>query len=256
MDAKIFLAALNFFVDKEPSQRLFASKVGISPSYLNDLLKERRTGELKIRQKIAKALGFKDLHGYADFMAIGERILKGEDPNLKSKVKSQFMAALKYFSDAPGVQLSQGMTFDSEDARRAIVKTLGHDYDGFLRSGQAILDGRDPVEAELEEWRGLTGDVLRERGFITVPFSDNMKLAAGGGGTIPITEDSESSPVVVYGPALGRSSPRHLQAFRVGGDSMEPLIAEGGLVVADTSENDIRKLKDGKIYVLCWDLAD
>ena len=37
---------------------------------------------------------------------------------------------------------------------------------------------------------------------------------------------------------------------------MEPLISEGGIVVADISERDPRRLKDGKIYVLCWELLE
>jgi len=83
-----------------------------------------------------------------------------------------------------------------------------------------------------------------------------MRLAAGGGGTIPITEDSDISNIIVHGPSLGRRNAKGLQAFRVGGDSMEPLIAEDGIVMADTAKNDIRHIKEGGIYVLCWDLSD
>jgi phage repressor protein C with HTH and peptisase S24 domain len=60
--------------------------------------------------------------------------------------------------------------------------------------------------------------------------------------------------VVVHGPSLGRRSAKNLQAFRVGGDSMEPLIGQGGLVLADLSQNDFQRLREGGIYVLCWDL--
>lgn len=102
----------------------------------------------------------------------------------------------------------------------------------------------------------LTADEMEERGFFTVPFSDDMKLAAGGGGTIPVSDDAENSVVVVHGPSIKRRNAKKLQAFRVGGDSMEPLIAEDGIVLADLAHNDIRHIKDGRIYVLCWDLEN
>jgi phage repressor protein C with HTH and peptisase S24 domain len=46
-----------------------------------------------------------------------------------------------------------------------------------------------------------------------------------------------------------------MQAFRVGGDSMEPLIAQDGIVMVDVSKNDITDLDEGEIYVLCWDIS-
>ena len=100
------------------------------------------------------------------------------------------------------------------------------------------------------------GPALDEQGFLKVPFSDHMRLAAGGGGAVPYTYDAESSPVVVHGPSLGRRSARSLQAFRLGGDSMDPVLAKGGIVIADLSHNDFSGLREGSIYVLCWDLYD
>lgn len=76
-----------------------------------------------------------------------------------------------------------------------------------------------------------------------MPFSDHMKLAAGGGGTILIDEDVDESKIVVHGSSLGLKSNKGLQAFRVGGDSMEPLIAEGGIVLADLKQNNIMHIR-------------
>ena len=168
----------------------------------------------------------------------------------------------------------------SDKLKRRIASKLGFPgraFEEFLDIGRAIQAGKDPAGAgpkggpdRLGAFVGsslidddggdlydvVVADALRERGFIAVPFSDNMRLAASGGGTIGITEDINSTPVVVYGPALRRRSPKGLRAFRVGGDSMEPVIAEGGLVIADLADNDPDKLKEGKIYVLCWDLRE
>jgi hypothetical protein len=146
----------------------------------------------------------------------------------------------------------------SEEFKRKVAIALGYpgrQFEDFLDIGRAILAGKDP-EAMEEDWSGLTGDDLRERGFITVPFSNDMKLAAGTGGTIPVTDDATTSNIVVHAPSIGRRTSRNLQAFRVGGDSMEPVIAEGGIVLADTSENEIQRLKEGRIYVLCWDMQE
>jgi transcriptional regulator with XRE-family HTH domain len=154
--------------------------------------------------------------------------------------------------------LLKGRKTCGDKTKRKIALVLGFpesSYEQFLDAGRAILAGRDP-DAIVEDWVGLTGDDLRERGFITVPFSDNMKLAAGSGGTIPITDEVEKSKVIIHGPSLGRRSSRNLQAFRVGGDSMFPILDEGGIVLVDLSDNDPVRIKDGKIYVLCWDLDD
>lgn len=140
-----------------------------------------------------------------------------------------------------------------EDERRAMAAFFNVEYDLALEIGRALLEGRTPPEPEP---RFLNADEMSERGFFAVPFSSDMKLAAGGGGTIPITDDESTSAVIVHGPSLGLHNSKNLQAFRVGGDSMDPLIAEGGLVLADLKHNDVRHLINGGIYVLCWDLGD
>lgn len=144
----------------------------------------------------------------------------------------------------------------SDDVYRKIAAALGYpgrQYEDFLDIGRAIVDGRPVPEPPCDY---LSNSELNDRGFIAVPFSADMKLAAGCGGTIPYTDDERSSPVIIHGPTLKRRNARGLQAFQVGGDSMEPVIAAGGLVIADTSQNDLRQIKDGALYVLCWDLHD
>jgi phage repressor protein C with HTH and peptisase S24 domain len=103
---------------------------------------------------------------------------------------------------------------------------------------------------------GMSADEMRERGFISVPFSEDLRLDAGRGGTIPVTSGADTSPVIVHGPSLRRHTARNLQAFRVGGDSMEPVIAENGIVLADLSVNRPGLIKDGNIYVVCWELQE
>lgn len=150
----------------------------------------------------------------------------------------------------------KGAKLGNEEVRRKIAAALGYKgrkYEDFLDIGRAIVEGRPMPEPPCDY---LNDEELSDRGFIAVPFSADMKLSAGCGGTIPYTDDEKSSPVIIHGPTLKRRNARGLQAFRVGGDSMEPVIAAGGLVIADTTKNELRHIKDGGLYVLCWDLHD
>ena len=194
---------------------------------------------------------------------------------MKDDINEAFLEAIKYYlnKSARGTRtqlanalgtvpahvtdLVKGRRPIKEFDRRRVAKFFQFGYESFLEVGRDILAGREPREDDPEVFGGVTEDGLLERGFIVVPFSDSMKLAAGSGGTIiDVTEDDRESTVIVHGPSIRRTSPRGLQAFRVGGDSMEPVIAKGGIVVADLYDNDLGRLKPGKVYVLCWDLSE
>lgn len=156
----------------------------------------------------------------------------------------------------------KGRKAGNEETRRKIAAALGfggRQYEDFLEIGRAILEGRDPSGLQTVAGssiipQGIPADELDSYDFLRVPFRDDMRLFAGGGGAVPGTYDSDGSPVVIHRDAVSfRAKPKNLVAFRVGGDSMEPILAKGGIVVVDTSQNDLRRLKDGAIYALCWD---
>lgn len=215
------------------------------------------------------AAGFSDINNA--FAAALRYLLAGLPRGSKGQLAERLGISAGHFSD-----ITNARRGTSEEQRRLLAEILGYpgvQYENFLTLGQDLLNspGQAPhslvgdqgglrvAEPGLMEAPGsafLGSDEMRERGFLAVPFSQDMKLAAGGGGTIPITEDEESSPVIVHGPTLGLRSAKNLQAFRVGGDSMEPLIAQNGIVLADLSRNDLNHLQEGAIYVLCWDRSD
>jgi len=148
----------------------------------------------------------------------------------------------------------------SDETKRQVADVLGYSgsrFEAFLQIGRDKLAGREPG---IGDPTLPSDEELAAQGFMKVDFSDNMKLAAGSGGRvhIPVTEPAENSKVVIHRASLGRGTyhAHQLQAFRVGGDSMEPLIAEGGIVLADLTQNELRSIKEGNIYVLCWDLLD
>ena len=121
---------------------------------------------------------------------------------------------------------------------------------GWLLAGEGQNEPEAPVLSDKE---------LKNQGFIKIPFSTTMKLAAGNGGTtlnyIDIDEDADSSTIIIHGPTLGVHNANHLQAFRVAGDSMEPLIAQGGIVLVDKTITrlDDDRFREGGIYMLCWE---
>jgi transcriptional regulator with XRE-family HTH domain len=167
------------------------------------------------------------------------------------KAKGLNQAQLSEITKIPAGRINEyvhGKRAPKRDVQVRIARAL--DYD--------LLDFLNLATPKRPEPRLLETDELTSRGFLGVPYSKNMKLAAGGGGTIPITDDEDSTPVVVYGPALGRRNAKNLQAYKVGGDSMDPIIAEGGIVVADQAEyhRDPQHIHEGGIYVLCWDRSD
>jgi len=144
----------------------------------------------------------------------------------------------------------------SDDYRRNVATALGYPgarYEEFLQIGRDKLAGREPRETEPF---GISPEDLPPGEFLRVRYSDKMRLAAGTGATV-VDYDEDSSPVIVHKGALGQKNyrPSMLQAFKVGGDSMEPLIAKDGIVLV-TLQDNIMNIKEGEIYVLCWDRAD
>jgi transcriptional regulator with XRE-family HTH domain len=65
-----------------------ASKLGVSPPYLNDLIMKRRNPEDRTKRKIAAALGYPDIY-YEDFLSVGRCVLKGEAIDLTKKRDSK-----------------------------------------------------------------------------------------------------------------------------------------------------------------------
>ena len=150
-------------------------------------------------------------------------------------------------------------TGGSDSVKRKLAAALGYPgrkFEDFLEIGRAIIENRPIPDLAPHT---LTDSELADRGFLTVPFSTTMKLAAGNGGTtlnyIDVDEDADSSTIIIHGPTLGVHNANHLQAFRVDGDSMEPLIAQGGIVLVDKTITrlDDTRFREGGIYMLCWE---
>lgn len=153
--------------------------------------------------------------------------------------------SVSYFND-----LYKGRKSGQENLRRAIALALGYDdYEAFLDVGRREL-GMKTLRQTASSSDACGPD--ERQGFFRVPFSKQSRLV---GGALEISADEAHSPVVIHGPSLGRANARNLQAFKVSGDEMEPLIGKDGVVLVDLSQNDFRGLREKGIYLICWDLV-
>ena len=96
-------------------------------------------------------------------------------------------------------------------------------------------------EAHQKAMEGMIQD------YRAIPFYESGRLAAGRSGWEFNDSENPESMVVVYRPELRRHgrAARNLVAVRVGGDSMEPTIPRGSIVVID---QDDRAFVDRKIW--------
>lgn len=178
--------------------------------------------------------------------------------------------------NAARLGLSQG-TFNNlltgkKGASMALIEKvaakIGLDPLALLAQGRALLEDEvDFVSLELSASGGLisppppqplTDEDLASHDYLKISFRDDMRLFAGGGGAVEGTYDKHNLPVVVHRRALGlkAANARQLIAFRVGGDSMEPILAQDGIVLVDLAQNSFQRLRDGDIYALMWDGDD
>ncbi|MDR1578113.1 MAG: LexA family transcriptional regulator [Deltaproteobacteria bacterium] len=165
--------------------------------------------------------------------------------------RSQRSFAAKVGISAPYLNdLLNGRRYGEDQTKRKIASALGYPdrrYEDFLDIGRIILNGNSVPESD--KYSGLGDEALRIRGFLPLNFSEQLVL--GPDNFIQITDDVRKSHVVIHGPSLRRSTSIGLQAFKAPDDSMEPLIAKGGVVVADLTQNSPESLKEGQIYIVC-----
>lgn len=194
-----------------------------------------------------------------------------------------FSKALKHFIDTgknitqakiaakTGVKQSMvsgmktGKRAGTEDSRRAIAAFFGKEYDEFLKIGERLAEMEstipDPnVKATttphptpnilIQTHREADKSAIDVDAFTAIPLYESGRMAAFSNGAAFDRYETPSNSVVVYMPELGIRAKHRLAATRVGGDSMEPLIPEGSIIVVDL---DDREFADNKIYAVALD---
>jgi phage repressor protein C with HTH and peptisase S24 domain len=144
------------------------------------------------------------------------------------------------------------------EAQYKIAKALGYSIDDFIRIGRSIMETGMPstppiaapptpiiiqtaTEAEKEFMLGISDR------YQAIPLYESGKLAAGVHGAEFDPYEVPDSMVVVYQPELRGCSNHHLAALKVGGDSMEPTIIRGAIVVVDL---DDKEYSDRRIFIV------
>lgn len=145
----------------------------------------------------------------------------------------------------------------SEETRIKICEKIGIDYRSLIQSGHSdikkiskypdsiihslLVRGSSQREEEL-----LKGTIDDYRG---IPLYESGRLAAGINGVDFDPYEEPSYNVIVNKFELKGCQNHRLLAFRVGGDSMNPTVTEGSIVVVDL---DNKEYFDRKIYAVCF----
>jgi len=141
------------------------------------------------------------------------------------------------------------------DSQEAIIKAAGFQtYEEAIRFGRSLIETRKPPEPPPEQplivqVKSQTDkDILNGAAdnYQGIPLYESGKLAAGVSG-VDGPYESPASMVVVYKPELKGCSRHNLAALKVGGDSMEPTITKGSIVVVDLSD---KEQVEGKVFVV------
>jgi len=142
-----------------------------------------------------------------------------------------------------------------ESLRIQITDHLKCDYLSFLQLGKSLIDGKSSYQSKprpvlIQTHREADKENIDAEAYTAIPFYESGRMAAFSNGAAFDLYEAPTSSVVVYMPELGIRAKHRLAATRVGGDSMEPLIPEGSIIVVDL---DDREFADNKIYAVALD---
>ena len=135
-----------------------------------------------------------------------------------------------------------------ETTRMKICNRIGVDYRTLIETGRPIppspaqnLIVQVNSQADKEFLNGIT-ELYRG-----IPLYESGRLAAGVNGIEFDPYESPASMVLVYKPELKGCSRHNLAAIKVGGESMEPTIIKGSIVVVDLSD---KGEADNRVFVV------
>lgn len=155
--------------------------------------------------------------------------------------------SVSYFND-----LFKGRKSGQETLRRAIASALGYeDYESFLDVGRRELGLKTLSIAG----SGAFLKPVLDGEFFRLPFFEYPCPKSCLGNADKADADQAAGQVMAHGPLLGRESAGQLCAFRIEDNSMEPLIAKGGIALVDLGQNIPGEIKDGGIYLVSLELG-
>jgi phage repressor protein C with HTH and peptisase S24 domain len=143
-------------------------------------------------------------------------------------------------------------------AQQKIANAVGMSYIEFLTLGRSLVETGQPHELSTDHANrpiivNVNSQTDKDRlneisdSYRGIPLYESGRLAAGVNGLEFDPYEEPASIVVVYKPELKGCSMHNLVALKVGGDSMEPTITKGSIVVVDLSD---KARIDGKVFVV------
>ncbi|MDL2259288.1 S24/S26 family peptidase [Deltaproteobacteria bacterium OttesenSCG-928-K17] len=171
---------------------------------------------------------------------------------LQAEMARQPRGARKKIAEAAEVSASlitditNGRKYGSEESRRMLARSLGWEYEEFLRYGECLLEGAEYKRPELPE------PAYDPAQYLAVPLHRRIAQIKMPDGKAFIPDpDEHNDPMILLRESLGPYN-RHqtLAAFAMPDQNMEPTILKGSLIVVDTNDH---LCQDQKIYLISTD---
>jgi hypothetical protein len=210
---KRFLAAFSYLLDRDwkRRQKALAIDVGVSPGFISDIKNKKSIAGDEIQAVFAEKMGYPD---FDDFIALGRSLILAEvtESSVSNDKVDNIVTEAGEPLPPPG---------PISPARPLIVQVNTQTDKEFLNGITDLYQG--------------------------IPLYESGRLAAGINGIEFDPYETPTSMVLVYKPELQGSSSHKLAAIKVGGDSMEPTIIKGSIVVVYLSD---KELAEGRVFAV------
>jgi hypothetical protein len=125
-----------------------------------------------------------------------------------------------------------------------IAYEFGLTYPDMLDLGKWILDGHDP-----DDWGYPKGLARSEEISPEFTFIPKYKARLSGGhGSFETSDQVEANLAFRTEFIRAKGSPDKMAMFEIMGDSMEPFLYDGDVILVDLQQNDPNLIVDGKAY--------
>lgn len=123
-----------------------------------------------------------------------------------------------------------------------------HDHAVGLSAGKREFEPNARIESEgIDQW---TDDTPLDDDEIELPFLKEVELSAGGGKTVIEVSGTRKLRFGKYTVRNMGVQPDQAVCVSISGNSMEPVLQNGGTVAVDRSKNKVSDVVDGKMYAL------
>ncbi len=141
----------------------------------------------------------------------------------------------------------RGRKDGSEGARRAVAHCAGLRYDALLEAGRIILGSGDHVAADHLLEPGGETPVDTDGGDEFALVAKVRARVSAGGGSLEVDDSVESYYAFRRDWLSSKGPVSSMRLLHVSGNSMEPELCDGDLIMVDLAQDQIRS---GKIYAV------